>query len=229
MAKNKNKLIVVVPEFNEGQRAVGTIKNILMNSDCEKIIVVDDGSINDSWKILSNNFKNNSRVIIVRHILNLGKGAAMKTGVKLAWKLGANSVIFLDADGQHNPVHLKEFEKSLKKFGLVFGYRELNGEMPFVRRWGNIIAKWIVKNLFNVKRKEFLCGFLGFRKDIYPKIEWSSRRYEVEMEIAVRVGKNNLQFSEVKVDTIYIDKYKGVSMIDAVKMLLKVPYFYLKK
>ncbi len=214
------KIVIVVPEFNEGERLNKTIKNVKRYSK-SPIVVVDDGSRVD--------VKNISGVTLLKHSLNLGKGAAMKTGVKMAWKLGAQAVIFVDADGQHNPKFLPEFEKYLKKYDLVFGYRELDYEMPFVRKWGNILAKKIVKVLFNVNRKEFLCGFLGFKKEVYSKIKWSSSRYGVETEIATKVGRNKLSYKEVKIDTIYVDKYKGVTLIDAIKVLLKIPVWYFTK
>lgn len=214
------KIVIIVPEYNEGKRLNQTIKDIKKYTK-SPIVVVDDGSRED--------VKNISGVTILKHSLNLGKGAAMKTGVKMAWKMGAEAVIFVDADGQHNPKFLPEFEKELQKYDLVFGYRKLSHEMPFVRKWGNWLAKKIVKALFNVNRKEFLCGFLGFKREVYPKIKWTSSRYGVETEIATKVGRNKLSYKEIKIDTIYVDKYKGVTLIDAVKVLLKIPLWYFSK
>ena len=85
------------------------------------------------------------------------------------------------------------------------------------------------QSVFNIKRKDLLCGFLGFSKSIYKNIEWGSCRYGIETEMATKVGKNKIPFSEVKVDTIYIDKYKGVSIIDAVKVLMQIPFWYFSK
>jgi len=141
----------------------------------------------------------------------------------------SEAVIFVDADGQHNPKHIPSFIKQLEKFPLVFGYRNMNLKMPFVRKWGNIIALNVVKILFNIKRKDLLCGYLGFRKEVYQKIKWKSLRYGIETEMATKVGKNRLAFCEVKVDTIYIDKYKGVSILDAFKILTHIPFWYFSK
>lgn len=219
------KTFVIIPVYNENFRAVDTINRVLKNTKND-LIIVDDGSNDDTWKILNKSFKNNEKITLLSHVINLGKGAAMRTGVLMAWKMKGDAVIFIDADGQHNPKHLKKFEKELKKYDIVFGYRKLNRDMPFVRRWGNIIAKNVLKLFFNIKRKEFLCGFLGFNKSIYKQIKWRSTRYGVETEIATRVGKNGLNFSEVEIDTIYIDKYKGVSIFDAIKILFQIPGWY---
>lgn len=214
------KIVIIVPEYNEGKRLNKTIADIKRYSK-SPIVVVDDGSREDVEGIMG--------ITLLKHPLNLGKGAAMKTGVKMAWKMGAEAVIFVDADGQHNPKYLPEFEKYLQKYDLVFGYRELGVSMPFVRKWGNVVAKKIIKVLFNVDRKEFLCGFLGFKREVYPKIKWTSSRYGVETEIATKVGRNKLSYKEILIDTIYVDKYKGVTLIDAFKVLLKIPLWYFTK
>lgn len=223
------KLYIVVPVYNEENRAVGTIKKILAIDNSLQVIVVDDGSIDDSLKILKESFKKNKRVIIASHMINLGKGAAMKTGSRISWKLGGEAVVFVDADGQHDPKYLPKFINQLKQYPIVFGYRELNKKSPWIRRNGNKFAGWLIKVLFNIERRDLLCGFLGFRKEVYKKIKWKSNRYGIETEMATKVGRNKIPFSEVKIDTIYIDKYKGVTIFDAFKILSKIPFWYIEK
>ena len=133
------KLAIIVPEYNEGSRVIDTVKNILLETRA-KIIVVDDGSENNSFEKLVKEFGNNKRIVLLQHAINLGKGATMRTGIKKAWRMGFDSVIFIDADGQHNPKHLPVFEKALLKNDLVFGYRSMGVEMPTVRKWGNIFS-----------------------------------------------------------------------------------------
>ena len=228
--KSNLKIAVVIPVYNEKDRAVETIKLVLEKMrKGDVVVVVDDGSSDKSLKLLKSNFSGNKRVYILSHIMNLGKGAAMKTGTEFAWKLKVSGVIFIDSDGQHNPKYLPMFRKALRNNNLVFGYRDFGGQMPYVRKWGNKVAVVLVRRLFNVKRKDLLCGFFGFRKKVYKKIYWGSSRYGVETEIATRVGKNKLEFSEIKVDTIYIDKYKGVNMIDALKILFNIPFWFFRK
>jgi len=229
MGGKSNQIVVVVPVYNEGKRAVLTIEEILSVLKKEKVVVVDDGSDKKSYSFLEKGFKNNKRTVLLKHMINLGKGAAMKTGAEWAFGNGAKGVIFIDSDGQHSPKYLPGFKRLLKKSGVVFGYRQLNGKMPFVRKWGNKIALNLVGKLFGIKRRDLLCGFMAMRKDIYKKLWWESNRYGVETEIATRVAKNKISFSELKIDTIYIDKYKGVTVIDALKILLNIPLWYLQK
>ena len=222
------KIFVIVPVYNEEDRAIETINAILSEVNIS-IIVIDDGSTDNSYEMIKDEFKTDKRVIIYDHVINLGKGAAMKTGMKIAWKMGGEAVIFIDADGQHNPKYLPKFIEELEKYPIVFGYRPLDKKSPWIRRNGNKFAGWLIGVLFDVKRKDLLCGFLGFRKDVYKKINWKSNRYGIETEMATRVGKNKIPFSEVKIDTIYIDKYKGVTIFDAFKILVKIPFWYINK
>jgi len=222
------KIGIIVPEYNEGKRAVETVNGIL---NCSRnLIIVEIGSSDDnSYELLKNSFDKEKRVILLKHLINLGKGAAMKTGIKMAKKRKMEAVVFIDADGQHNPKHLVEFGKVLMNNDLVFGYRSMGAEMPVVRKLGNMFSINLIKVLFKINRSDLLCGYFGFKLKIYPKIKWTSGRYGVETEIAARAGKNNIEFKEVKVDTIYIDKYKGVTIFDAFKILLKIPFWYFEK
>lgn len=222
------KLTIIIPVYNEGKRVVDTVGAVLKIHDGE-IVVVDDGSADNSFDLLTKSFGGEHRVSLLRHAINLGKGAAMKTGAKYAFIKGAEAVLFLDADGQHNPKYIPEFRKYLADYPVVFGHRELNEEMPLIRKLGNIFAAHLVMALFGIRKKDLLCGYLGFRKEVYEKIKWKSPRYGIETEIAAKVGRNKIPFKELKIDTIYIDKYKGVSLFDAMKILLQIPYWYFSK
>ncbi len=218
---------VIVPVFNEKQRAVATVDKILVNTKKVKVIVVDDGSKDSTVDLLRHNFGKNERVYLVEHYVNLGKGAAMRTGIQKAFELGCDSVVFLDGDGQHNPILLTSFIHSIIKNKLVFGYREFDKTMPLYRKLGNIAVRFVMKYLFSIKRKDLLCGYFGFNLSLYKNIVWASNGYGVESEIAAKVGKKKIPFEEIKVDTIYLYKYKGVNLWTAIKILFKIPYWYL--
>jgi glycosyltransferase involved in cell wall biosynthesis len=222
------KTIIVMPVYNEELRAIKTIKHALSCTN-NPIVVVNDGSTDSSWSLLQKYFRKNRRIILVNHITNLGKGAAMKTGAEMAWQLKPDAIIFMDCDGQHNPKHLPLFEQKLKSNVIVFGVRKLSSRMPLIRRWGNIFATNLIEIIFGIKKKDLLSGFVGIRKEAYNKVIWNSSRYEVETEMATRVAKLKIPFGEVQIDTTYIDKYKGVTIIDALKILFQIPVWYFEK
>ncbi|HWS49042.1 MAG TPA: glycosyltransferase family 2 protein [Candidatus Methanoperedens sp.] len=226
--KSSQKIVVIIPVYNENQRAVKTIKDVLRHFKGE-IVVVDDGSTDNTKELVERHFKDISRLTLISYKKNKGKGAALRVGVEMAWKKGGEAVIFIDADGQHNPKYLKKFKRKLEDNKIVFGYRMLSRKMPFLRRLGNIVAVNLIRVLFNIRKKDLLSGYLGFKKEIYEKIKWTSDRYGIETEMATKIGRNKLEFYEFKIDTIYIDKYKGVTLLDAIKVLAQIPRWYFTK
>ena len=211
------KYFVVITAFNEGPRIEKVLKGV--RKFTEKIIVVDDGSTDRTSEVAK---KNGARVL--RHRLNLGKGAGMKTGVGFAFESGAEAVILLDADGQHDPEHIPEFLKHLNRGSdIVFGIRNLSYGVPLVRYLGNKFGSILVNLFFGIYRSDMLCGYMAFTKKTYGKIKWDSGRYGVETEIVARTGKNKLKYTEIPIETIYKDKYKGVTILDAIGVLLNIP------
>lgn len=226
--KPLKKVIVVVPIYNENKRAINTINNILKVFKGD-IVVINDGSTDETEHLLLKHYLSNKRVTIKSYIENKGKGAALRIGVQLAWKKEGDAVIFIDADGQHNPKYIKKFIEKLDSNMIVFGYRLLSKNMPLLRRLGNIFAVYLIRVLFNIRKKDLLSGYLGFRKEVYEQIKWKSNRYGIETEMATKIGKNKLEFCEFRIETIYIDKYKGVTLIDAIKVLTQIPHWYFLK
>lgn len=211
------KIFVVVPLYNEEKHIVEVLKGISKYK--LPIIVVDDGS-GDSSKSKVKNSKIRE-IKLLEHEINLGKGAAMNTGAEYAFSKGADAIIFMDADGQHAPNDLKLFINTLKsqKYDIVFGSRNYGYGVPLVRYLGNKFASLLISALFGVYITDFICGYKGLTKKAYKEIQWESDGYGVETEIAALTGKRGLNFTEVQVETIYHDKVKGVTLLDAFGIL----------
>lgn len=215
--KMKQNFFVIIPAYNEEQRLDQVIKETKKYT--QNILVVDDGSKDETSLIAKK-----AGAVVLRHRLNLGKGAAMKTGVEAAFSLGAEAVLLLDADGQHNPIHIPTFLKGLEKGSdIVFGSRNLSYGVPLVRYLGNKFGSVLIALIFGIYRSDMLCGFMAFTKQAYQKIKWDAARYGVETEIVARTGKNKLKYTETPIKTIYIDKYKGVTILDAIGILFNIP------
>ena len=217
-------IFIVIPLFNEEKRVARVLTDIAKYKF--PIIVIDDGSVDNS-KVKCQKVKLQSKIknlTLLEHKVNLGKGAAMKTGADYAFGRGADAVIFMDSDGQHLASDLPRFIQVLKsgKMDMVFGSRNLSYGVPFVRYIGNKVASVVASVFFGVYVSDAICGFRALTKKAYKKVRWDSKGYGVEIEMIARVGKNKISHIEVPVETIYHDAVKGVTLLDAFGILLEV-------
>ncbi len=214
-------IFLVIPAFNESQRLPAVLKKAVTYFPKGKIVVVDDGS---AKPVTAKN------ICVIRHQLNLGKGAAMKTGAGFAFKQEADAVIYMDADGQHDPKELPRFIGELEKgTDVVFGSRQPGLSAPLTRLLGNKFASIYINLFFGIYISDILSGYRALTKKAYRLLSWDSGRYGVETEIVARLGKNRhrLKWTEFPIETIYIDKYKGVTIIDAIKVLVNTLWWKL--
>lgn len=203
------KTFVVIPFYNEKKHISQVAKDV--SSRHIPAILVDDGS-SDNPKI-----KTDKNVTLITHKINLGKGAAMKTGAEYAFKNGADAVIFMDGDNQHNAKDLPKFIDALEtgKYEIVLGTRNFSYGVPLVRFLGNKFAALVLVLFFRIYVSDVLCGYKALTKKAYKNICWESTGYGVETEMIARMGKTKLPFCEVPIDSIYHDKTKGVTLLDA--------------
>ena len=210
------KIFLIIPSFNEGGRLKKTINQAKKHIKEKNIVVIDDGSRTPE------KLPKNSQAILIRHQINLGKGEAMKTGAEYAFNNGADAIIYIDADLQHNPNYLPQFKKLLKNHDMVFASRRPTLNAPMIRLLGNKLASIYINILFGIYISDLLSGYRALNKKAYKLLKWTSPRYGVETEMVARLGKhkNQLKWAEFPIETIYVNKYKGVTIIDAIKILI---------
>ena len=220
--KNKRKIIAVIPAHNESKYIGNIVKQAKIYVD--DVLVIDDAS-SDNTKQLAEK----AGAIVLRHIVNLQKGAALKTGCEAAVNLGADIIITLDGDGQHDPNEIPKLIERLNYSDLVIGVREFNRNMPKTSRLGNIFLSKFSKFLFKSDLSDTQTGFRAFNARIYPKIAWESADYRVETEMIKNISDNRISHEEVKIKTIYNDKYKGTTPLDGIKIALNMISWRMKR
>jgi polyprenyl-phospho-N-acetylgalactosaminyl synthase len=225
MFKKDKSAWVIMPCYNEKKHISKVIDNTLNYST--NLVVVDDGSTDSTFSIVSAktsklNPVSGACLYVLRHPVNLGKGAALKTGVEFALERNAKKIIFIDSDDQHEPCEIPKFTSLLDKYDIVFGSRKLNNKMPPLLRLGNYFLTQFARFLFGVTLIDTQSGYRAFSSSIYDTIRWRSTGYDIETEIISYVGRNKLKYKEIEISTIYKDRYKGTTVIDGIKIALKM-------
>lgn len=215
-----SNVYAVIPAYNEEKSIVSIVQKTKEHVD--KVVVVDDGS-NDSTKESAER----AGAIVLRHIVNLGKGAALKTGCDFAVRHGAKFVVALDADAQHKPEDIPRFTEKLEKYDIVFSFRKARSVMPLVLRFGNWFISAIVRMLYGINLNDTQCGFRAFSSEAYRKIRWNASDYSMESEMISRAGKQRLKYVQIPIETIYSDRYKGTNIIDGIKIVLNMLWWKL--
>lgn len=213
---------VVMPCFNEEKNISKTIDDV--KKFCQNLVVVDDGSVDKTYPIAESRNDN-----VLKHAVNLGKGAALKTGIEFALQKGAKKIVFIDSDGQHKAKEIPRFFKLLDKYDIVFGSRKLDKQMPTMLRIGNFVLSSMISIFFGIKLNDTQSGYRGIRTDAYDKIIWKAKDYSVETEMIANSGRNNLKYKEIFIKTFYENKYKGTTVIDGIKIGFKIIFYRLRR
>ncbi len=206
----KKRVIAVIPAYNEEEHIEKVVSEAKKYTT--QVIVVDDASLDQTYIKARN-----AGAVVLKHAINLQKGAALKTGCDAAILLNADIIITLDGDGQHDPNEIPKFIKELKDYDIAIGVREFNN-MPLKSKAGNIILSSLSKLLLKTKISDSQTGFRAFKSSIYPKIKWESNDYSVETEMIKNIRKYNLSCVEIPIKTIYKDNYKGSTAFDGIKI-----------
>jgi glycosyltransferase involved in cell wall biosynthesis len=214
---NKSSIWVVVPAYNEAKHIAAVITGILKHTP--NIIVVDDGSTDETIKIVAN-----FPVAYLKHQVNLGKGAALSTGAEYAFKhKKASAIVTIDSDEQHDPNLLPLFFTKLEnKATIVLGIRPLVEPMPVFRRVGNAALSYCVQLLFGDYIPDIVSGYRGFTLSAYQQLQWKSQGYGVEVEMAVATAKKKIPFETVAITTLYQNYDRGMTILDGVGIVLRM-------
>lgn len=189
------RISVVIPAYNEAKR-IGKVL-LRIPEFVDEVIVVDDGSTDNTSEVAKS-----YGVEIIRLEENQGKGVAMREGIK---NVSGDIVVFMDADGQHNP---EEIEKLLYPIlrgeaDFVIGSRliKAQGKRPLIRKISNFLSTGLIKFKLGIDVKDTQSGFRAIKQEFLPEIE--SKRYEVETEVLIKAVKKGARVKEVPVERIY--------------------------
>lgn len=196
------KLSIIIPVFNE-KNTITEILNRVKTAPTvnyeKEIIVVDDGSKDGTEKILEK-LKDKFNLILLVHVRNFGKGAAIKTALE---KVSGNVVIIQDADLEYDPndyqALLEVFEHG---FPVVYGSRNLKKEVKrgyLLYFLGGKILTAFCNFLFGSNLTDINTGYKLFRTDVIKRIHLKSNGFEFCEEVTAKILKSGYSIKEVPI------------------------------
>lgn len=205
------KVSIIIPVLNPTSRLV-TLTNELIKNKFNDIVVVDDGSTNDYKSIYK---KLNKNIRIKYHSVNLGKGAAIKTGIK---NIKTDAYITVDADLQHSVNDIIKIREELKYNDVVIGQRNFSlDNVPFKSKFGNKFSSIMYTLKTRKKCIDTQSGLRGinikYKKEM---LNIKGNRYDYEMNQLFYFAKNNIDVKYIDMETIY-EKGNPTSHFNALK------------
>lgn len=221
-----NKILVIIPTFNEADNILKIIPEVLKNSNGENdfnVLVVDDNSPDGTAKLVED--MNNEKVNILKREKKSGLGTAYLAGFKYAIKNNYDYVFEMDADFSHDPKYLKTFiEKITEGYDLVIGSRYINGisvlNWPLRRLIMSYMASVYTRMVTGLKVMDTTAGFMCYKVSSLKQInldEVKSNGYSFQIEMKFKFYKRGFKIFEVPI--LFIDRREGES-----KMSRKVVY-----
>ena len=213
------KLSIIIPCFNE-DKTIETIFNKVNEFDALKkeIIIVDDFSNDKTSIIIKDLQKNNPELKFIRHEKNLGKGGAIKSGLKLCT---GDLIIIQDADLEYDPTDYNNLiEPFLKSDAdVVYGTRFKGGGYIRLHFFWHYVANFLLTlltNIFtNLNMSDMETGYKIFKSETIKSINLKENSFGIEPEITMKLAKKNFIFYEVPIS------YRGRSYAEGKKITIK--------
>lgn len=213
MASTKKPLVsVIIPVFNEKKTIVKILEKVNKVNISKEVIVVCDGSTDGTREIVKNK-RNHSvltRVKVIFHKKNYGKGKAIRTGLKHAQ---GEILIIQDGDLEQDPQDYHELVKPIQQGNsqVVFGSRFKQGKVKigFLSKAANLVVTFLANSLFSANITDAACGYKVMPTSIYKRLKLESDGFEVCPETIVKVKKLGFQITEVPVKFFPRSKEEG--------------------
>ncbi|MCB9601386.1 MAG: glycosyltransferase family 2 protein [Sandaracinus sp.] len=208
------RIAVVVPAFDEAALIARTLRGI--PSWIDRVVVVDDASGDDTAEIARS--VGDPRVLVVRHELNRGVGAAIATGYAHAFEDGADVAVVMAGDAQMDPADLPRLLEPVLdgRVGYAKGDRlswpDARRAMPTTRWLGNVVLSWLTRVATGLAVNDSQCGYTALAADAARRLPldrlWA--RYGYPNDLLGMLGLHGVDVADVPVRPVYADERSGV-------------------
>lgn len=191
------KPCAVIPAWRASHRVAAVVEAVQAQGIA--VVVVDDGSDDDTGAAAMA-----TGVPVLRHAINRGKGAALRTGMQWARAQGYDTIVCLDADGQHDPAEIPALLAAAEHAELVIGTRDRDpAKMPWTRRLTNGTSSRLITKICGRPIADSQSGYRVLRGRALELLPDQYNRYDTESEWLIRIAREHLRIEEVPIKTIY--------------------------
>lgn len=186
---------VIVPLLNEAEslpELISWIERVMAeNQFSYEVIMVDDGSTDESWSVIQELHSKNSAIKGIRFRRNYGKSAALNTAFEAC---EGDVVITMDADLQDSPDEIPELYRMVKEDGydLVSGWKKVRYDSKLAKNIPSKFFNWTTRRMSGIMLHDFNCGLKSYKKDVVKSIEVYSEMHRYIPVIAKWAGFSNI-------------------------------------
>ncbi len=223
---------IIVPVYNE-EKTIADILNKLLQVELgikKEIIIIDDGSSDNSRKIISSFIKKNKgrkTNFILKSKENGGKGTAIREGIAIA---GGDIITIQDADLEYNPEEFKILIKPILegKEKVVYGSRFLKEHKPLYKIYfmGNKFLTLLTQILYNSRITDMETCYKVFHKDVIKNINLKAKKFDFEPEVTAKILKRGIRINEIPISYSprSIEEGKKINWKDGIQAILVLMY-----
>lgn len=204
-----NSLSIVIPSYNEGKRLSQTLSETIIFLNKQhldyEIIVVSDGSCDNTDSIVDDLSKNNNKITLIKNGKNMGKGYSVRRGILASSK---EYILFMDADNSTPISELPKFSKLSEKYNVLIGSRALPQSKIIISqsKLRNLTGKLInlaIRFLFLPEIHDTQCGFKIFKRQAAIEIFKRAQINRFVFDVEILCLAKDLQYSIIEVPIIW--------------------------
>ena len=189
---NISVIIPLLNEQNSLEELTSSASSVINDLKLEfEIILIDDGSTDNSWKIISKICSSNKNIKAIRFLKNFGKSQALSAGFKAC---NGDVVITMDADLQDDPNEIPDLYKKISEedFDLVSGWKKVRYDSIIFKNFPSKIFNWAARTTSGIKLNDFNCGIKAYKKEVIKQVKLTGGMHRYIPVLAKNAGYNRI-------------------------------------